>query len=61
MSTLKPEHGPETRPCKVKKATKVGEKFIEWSPSRKGESPDLPTLKKVLPDRKKAFNSIKVS
>lgn len=54
-STLSLQDAGQTRPCKNEKRAKIRGKFIEWSPSRKEQSPNPPT------SRTKASNRRKVS
>jgi hypothetical protein len=60
-STSVLEDARETRPYKERKLMKIGDKFIKWSLSRKGQSPDLPTSRKVLPDKMKTSDNTKES
>jgi hypothetical protein len=62
VSTPNPESpGEKTRPCKRRKGVKPVDKFIEWSPSPKAQSPDPHSPRQRRADRTKASNSTKVS
>lgn len=50
--TLSLEDACQTRPCKDEKRAKTRGKFIEWSPSRKEQSPNPPTSRTKASNRR---------
>ena len=60
-STPNSEDVHETIPCKGRKRTKLGDQFIEWSPSPKKQSPDPPPSRQGRVGRMKASDGTEVS